>query len=548
MLFFKKIIKKRKRTAVRNRMRGYRILKESGQLDLLIRIKDEITNTPLKQVKNGSSRIFFGAGIKNSENILKQFLILRFADLAFNRTILIAIGKGSKKLNIPVPYEWRLVLEKYGFQADTFWNKVIWLRQVAFFYAYGIFIGFQSMLISFGKRKDFRNTANPKPTVYFNALTSNNLPQKQKDGRSYDIVSWYSRWENRSGDLSAYCHSVKNTSRIELDDVPVIYVSSPLTTLKGFSQIFQYFLGLFWMPFLSLLDLLRGNYWHALLLSEFFRSFHFRLLEPVQISADYLFHNSGYLFRPIWTYDAEEKGARVLFYFYSSNIERFKEPEGYGIQPYSWQIITWSNYLVWDEYQADFIRRMAGDDRNIEIVGPIDFHDSSVEFQHLPKHSVLVFDVQPHRDAQYQMHVVVPEYFVPPVVNKFLEDIFVISNRYNLNMVLKRKRHIGNLLNRKYRNLVEKLAESDNFISIDPDVAALRLIRDAEVVISFPFTATALIARAEGKSSIFYDPSGLVQKDDRAAHGIEIIVGFTELEKWFENYYKMQDVKANTLI
>ena len=54
-------------------MRGYRILKESGQLDLLIRIKDEITNTPLKQVKGGSSRIFFGAGIKNSENILKQF-------------------------------------------------------------------------------------------------------------------------------------------------------------------------------------------------------------------------------------------------------------------------------------------------------------------------------------------------------------------------------------------------------------------------------------------------------------------------------------------
>jgi polysaccharide biosynthesis PFTS motif protein len=313
-------------------------------------------------------------------------------------------------------------------------------------------------------------------------------------------------------------------------------VSSALTTLKGFSQKFQYFLGILWMPSLALIDLTRGRYWHALLLSDSFRSFHFRLLNPEQISLDYLFHNSGYLFRPIWTYDAEERGARVLFYFYSSNIERFKDPGGYGIQPYSWQIITWSNYLVWDEYQADFIRRMAGDDRNIEIVGPIDFHDSSVEFQHLPKHSVLVFDVQPHRDAQYQMHVVVPEYFVPPVVNKFLEDIFVISNRYDLNMVLKRKRHIGNLLNRKYRNLVEKLAESTNFISIDPDVAALRLIREAEIVISFPFTATALIARVEGKSSIFYDPSGLVQKDDRAAHGVEIVSGFEELDKWFHDY------------
>lgn len=99
-------------------------------------------------------------------------------------------------------------------------------------------------------------------------------------------------------------------------------------------------------------------------------------------------------------------------------------------------------------------------------------------------------------------------------------------------MVLKRKRHIGNLLNRKYRNLVEKLAESDNFISIDPDVAALRLIKEAEIVISMPFTATALIARAEGKLSVFYDPSGMVQKDDRAAHGIQVISGRTELEDW----------------
>lgn len=540
MFPLKKLIVKKKKSAIRNRMRGYRILRESGQLDLLLRIKEDITNTPLTRINERSSRIYFGAGLTNAEKVLKQFLILRFVNLAFNRTILIAIGKGQTKLNIPLPYEWRLVLEKYGFQADTFWNKIIWLRQVAFFYAYGVFIGFQSLSIAFGKRKDFRNTDNPNPTVYFNALTSNNLPQKKKSEKSYDIISWYSRWENRFKELSAYCHSANNTSKTELNDVPVIYVSSALTTLKGFSQIFPYFLGLFWMPLLGLLDLIRGRYWHALLLSESFRSFHFRLLNPEQISADYLFHNSGYLFRPIWTYDAEERGARILFYFYSSNIERFKDPNGYNIQPYSWQIITWSNYLVWDEYQADFIERMIGNDENIEIVGPIDFHDSDVEIQPLPKHNILVFDVQPHRDAQYQRHVFVPEYFVPHVVNQFLEDIYALSNKYSLPMVLKRKRHIGNLLNKKYSTLVDKLARSDNFISIDPDVAAIRLIKEAEIVISFPFTATALIAKAEGKVSIFYDPIGIIQKDDRAAHGIEVITGRLELMEWMEKHIATQ--------
>jgi polysaccharide biosynthesis PFTS motif protein len=540
MLFFIKTLKKRKMAAIRNRMRGYRILKETGQLDLLIRIKDDITNTPLKRVNKKSSRIFFGAGISNAEKVLKQFLILRFVNWDFNKTLLIAIGKGHKKLTVPLPYEWRIVLEKYGFQTNTFWNKIIWLSHLLFLYAYGVFIGLQSLLVFVGKRKDLRNIQNSSSTVYFHSLTSNNLPQKQKDGNSYDIISWYSKWKNRLKHVEVYCHSVKNVSESELNGVAVMYVSSSITALKGFLQIFKYFLSLIWMPFFALFDLLRGRYWHALILSESFRSFHFRLLQPEQISRDYLFHNSQHLFRPVWTYDAEDRGARVLFYFYSTNIERFKDLNGYSIQPFSWQIITWSNILVWDEYQADFIRRIARNNINIEIVGTIDFHDSNKEFEQLPEHSILVFDVQPYRETQYQMLAASHEYFVPEVVNKFLEDIYEVSKSFNLVMVLKRKRHIGNMLNKKYKLLLDRLENSDNFISIDPDIAALRLIREAEIVISMPFTATALIARSEGKLSIFYDPSGLVQKGDRAAHGIEIIIGKSELREWMQKHVKQQ--------
>ena len=47
-----------------------------------------------------------------------------------------------------------------------------------------------------------------------------------------------------------------------------------------------------------------------------------------------------------------------------------------------------------------------------------------------------------------------------------------------------------------------------------------------------PFTSTALIARELGKPTCYYDPTGLVQKDDRAAHGIEIVSGREELAHW----------------
>ena len=47
-----------------------------------------------------------------------------------------------------------------------------------------------------------------------------------------------------------------------------------------------------------------------------------------------------------------------------------------------------------------------------------------------------------------------------------------------------------------------------------------------------PFTSTALIAKEMGKPTAYYDPLGLLQKDDRAAHGIDILSGMDELEGW----------------
>ena len=69
-------------------------------------------------------------------------------------------------------------------------------------------------------------------------------------------------------------------------------------------------------------------------------------------------------------------------------------------------------------------------------------------------------------------------------------------------------------------------------MSLDADLRAEQLIAQCEVVISMPFTSTALIGREMGKPSIYYFPNDLIQKDDRAAHGIPIIIGRVELYKW----------------
>ena len=72
----------------------------------------------------------------------------------------------------------------------------------------------------------------------------------------------------------------------------------------------------------------------------------------------------------------------------------------------------------------------------------------------------------------------------------------------------------------------------DHFISISPDYSAVDLIKKCSAVISMPFTSTALIGKHLNIPSVYYDPFGLVMKDDRAAHGVPIIIGKEALTDW----------------
>lgn len=528
-------------------MRGYRYLKETDQLDLFFRIKDDFTNTPLQSIVKHGRKAFFGAGIENAELVVRQFLIYRFVNLNFNKLLLTALGKKKSHLLIPLPPEWRKILEQYGFVTNTFSNKLVWLAYVLFYFVYGITIGLNALFRNESKFKTSSNDLDNR-SVYFQAIKRNNLPLNKDRQKSYDIVSWYFSWKDRISNPSAILHSIKGVPpQLEHNGTPLMYTESGVPCLEGASQYLSF---LKWLAInlpLALIDFFRGRYMHALIFGEACNSAVVRKVTLSKLSKDYLFHNSGWIFRPLWTYDAEARGSRILFYFYSTGVENFKPANGFGIQPYSWQIITWPNYLVWDQYQSDFIKRAVGENSNISIVGPIWFEDTDVPLPPLPPEPVVVFDVQPHRDAIYQMHVVSPEYIVPRVVNNYISDIHDVVRLYGKSVVLKRKRHAGNLLNKEYKAFVDRISINDDFILAEPDLSAQKLIEHAGIVISFPFTSTAIIAQRQGKPSFYYDPSGIIQKDDRAAHGIEIVSGIKELELWFENFFqnKMPEIIDN---
>lgn len=520
-------------------MRGYRFLKESNRLSLISEVKEALTNTHLSDVNAHASTVIFGAALNNAELVIRQYLLLHIAGLNLNKSLLYALGKPGSAVIHPLPPEWRKIIKRHGFKVANIRSALAWNGFVMMMLAFGISSIAKQVLknIKVVLHSSFRPLGR---YVYFESLTAGNLPQPCKDGRSHDIVTWYQQWSGNAHSLDTLCHGVIGSASCTVEGIPVIAIRSAIPPLIR-PRIIISFVG--WgitASTLALVDIFRGRWWHALLHIEAVRSAQVRLQDPEMMARDYLFHNSGWIYRPLWTYEAERKGSRILFYFYSTNCESFKRSKGYPIQANSWQAMNWPHYIVWDAYQTDFIRRAVGDGVNISVVGPIWFNTSTNEMPTLPPNSIAVFDVQPVRDAFYQTLGIDFDYYIPSTCNQFLIDIYNSLRNHNANLILKRKREIGKLAHYKYRNFLVNLKKQNNFIEVDNNIEAQRVIENCVAVISMPFTSTALLGRELGKPSVYYDPHGIVQKDDRAAHGIAILSGTQELTEWLNSIMRKE--------
>ena len=95
------------------------------------------------------------------------------------------------------------------------------------------------------------------------------------------------------------------------------------------------------------------------------------------------------------------------------------------------------------------------------------------------------------------------------------------------------------VLNTKIQSQTTINSKKYNFINVKPSIPAEEIIEKCIATVSMPFTSTAIIAKSMGKPSIFYDPTGMIKKDDLAAHGIEVLTNKSELNKWILNISKI---------
>lgn len=526
-------LKRRGRRRLRGMMRGYRVMRATGRLDWFTEIGEAMTNTPFRRIESGAARMIFGAAVDRAETCARQYALIRVTRFTMNQSLLLSLGTGRAPVVHPLPAEWRAILEQQGFKVAKVRSAVAWQGYVFLLWGFGVLTIARRV---FANLSAWRRSSNDAPGLgryaFFDRLTADNLPRPYADGRSYDILTWYEQWPGRARVLDTICHGVAGARPTAVNGIAARSVASALPPLERVGLQLRFLAWGIAATFLAAADALRGRWWHALLLAEASSAATARLLEPGRLAQDYLFHIVGSLYRPLWTYEAERRGSRIILYNYSTNIETFKRPDGYHTQANSWQAITWPVILVWDEGQADFYRRAAGDHADIQIVGPIGFTASDKEMPPLSLPAVAVFDVQPVRDSLYQMLGLPDEFHTPKTVNQFLLDVHAAVSDAGGVMLLKRKRKVGRLAHPLYVAVVNRLAGAPGFMEIEPEIPSGRVIEHCQAVIAMPFSSPALQGRAMGKPSIYYDPHGSVQLDDRAGHGMTIVGGHAELARW----------------
>lgn len=511
--FLSKILEKRKRLRLRLINKGYKSLKKENKLATLKELRDVLSKTKLK---NANVLTGFDLAL---ELPIRQYLTEKIAHLSFNESILYSFGK-NKAVRHPLPREWQDALKSAGIPVDIFTSTSLWYLYCFLYWGRGCAYGFMSILLLLKKRPKLGEY------VYFSSIDENCISSNRD---SHNIVNWYCQWSNKTKGLKSVCHSVKARHDFSLDTLKVIKTDGlpkleDLQLLKYvFSTMYLSLSGLFWL-------FVKPAY--AFFLIELLKYKRAELANTKDFAKDYLFPNTAPYYRPVWTNLAVSNGSRVMLYFYSTGIEDFKHIDK-PPQENPWHLCDWPLYLVWDEFQASFIKQ--NNDRNpiIENVGPIWFssHEDSVE---VPVESISVFDVTPFRPSTYTKLGMHHEYYTVPMANKFLSDVHCALNDNGLTVLHKKKR-VNNLAHKKYLRKIAELCSQANYLEVNPSLDALQLIKKSKACISVPFTSTALIAKSEGKPSVYYDPTGTIFKGDKAAHGIPVLNTVDELRSWVEH-------------
>jgi polysaccharide biosynthesis PFTS motif protein len=525
-------VRRQRRSHIRKMMRGYRYLKQEGKLHVIEDTVQHLREYQLQIPSNSLPFLLWGEALPSAELIVRQRLSSDY--LKLTRALLIASSKPNGYVIASVPKAWRIELQRLGFRLDHLRSSAAWNLHLFKYFCYGIYKALLAL-------KHFVLVSGIIPSanenyIYFCDLAPNNIPSVATVNSSNCIVSWYIRWQGRRNDIKSLRHSVPNSRPQSVRSYELCYQQSPIPGLT--CRVHQiYFFLLFLVTLVhSLGSFCKRHWWNIIIYHESITSLLVRLQEKNRLAREYWFHNSRF-YPPLWIYELPCKGSKCIYYFYSTNCETFlirKDGTRPFITPYS--IMNWPEYILWDNYQREFIGKCCSDRPRVTIVGPIYFSCNSISLScRKPRRAIAVFDVQPHRASLYQRLGIANEFYVPDQCIAFLQDILSSAKEFNVTLFIKKKRDIGSDVHPLYRRYVASLTSNENVVFVDPGVSAKAVVECSIGSISMPYTSTAIISREAGIPSAYYVPSEALGVDPSLSHGLQVVCGINNLRSWIQS-------------
>ena len=514
-----------------NIIKGYKKIKKEQNLKLISIINDDLTKTNLK-ITHGNS-FFFGKNQFLSEISIRQSLLKEVGSLRLNKLILFSYSLGIS-LCYPLTNEWINVLEKNKIKVNRFVCKFLW----KLFLLYKIILAIK-LLFDILKYNFFSKNKNKNKFYYFFNLSNKNIPNIGLEYENFGIFDIINR--NEDDKIIYFKHNI-NKKEFENGKLNINYQKfffKPNNNIIKNVKIFFWFLICFFISVYGFLFSWKYPYFfYDSLLSMITREYNSSLLPTKSF-----FNQSSYIYRPYWTYFLDNKKNQTIFYFYSTNILELHPKNQFVPDFIGWSIITWNNFYFWDNIQKKYIEKFTKN-FNFKITGPINFYPSiKSENIYIPSNNLTIFDVRPSRMRLYSYLGKPYEFYTSKNMIKFVRDIYVITSKLNINLVIKQKRKIADsfkLEDPQYISFIKNLSKYNKvYIIEDLEGDSLKQIFEkTKLCISIPFTSTAILSRQYKSKSIYYDPTGEIEINDINSHNITTIQDKDILLQYIKKLFK----------
>ena len=201
--------------------------------------------------------------------------------------------------------------------------------------------------------------------------------------------------------------------------------------------------------------------------------------------------------------------------------------------------LNWKTYYSWDIVIKKF-ENISKNNPKIIHSGPLSFKDDDIEINKKIdfSKSIAVFLHSPYKKIfSIRFARFSAEYRSTENMINFLKEIYNLSEKLNLNLVLKQKKSDKMQISKFYFSKIKKILENKNVYLMDENVSPKKYIDKCLCAISFPFSSTAFLINNYQKS-IFYDPTGQIFTDDKGSSGLKIINNSKDLE-----YYILSNIE-----